>query len=126
MNSISFMEKGYRVLDVDGVTVWHENEAIKRVILKAFESIDTDIFLFGSRATGDETRASDYDIGYYSVVQLSASFIVNLQENLDELPIPYHVELVDFKKVPADFEKIAIGDRKVEVWKKRSKNSLFI
>ena len=120
-----FKEKGFRVLDPDGVTVWHESEAIKRLILKAFQSYDADIFLFGSRATGDETCSSDYDIGYSTDASLNASFILTLQENLEELPIPNHVDLVDFMTVPVKFKEIAT-EGGIVIWKKRSKNSLFI
>ena len=57
---------GYRVLAVDGLTVYREQEEIKRSVLQAFADVDADIFLLGCQATGKAHAKSDYDIGYYA------------------------------------------------------------
>lgn len=118
-----FKKIGYRVLDADGVTVYHELEAIKMCVLEAFSDVDADIFLFGSRAKGTAHERSDYDIGYYAD-ELKHQKVNALKEKLEEMPIPAKVDLVDFKVLAPEFIRTAIkgGD----IWKQKKKNSLFL
>ncbi len=116
---------GYRVLAEDGVTVYHEREAIKLTVLDAFNNVDADIFLFGSQATGRAHEKSDYDIGYYTDEKISANIIIELKEKLEEMPIPAQVDLVDFTRLSAEFVQIALKGG-VEIWKQKRKNSLFL
>lgn len=135
LNAASFSEKrkewqpykkqGYRIMDKDGVTIWHEKEAIRRMILKTFDACDADLFLFGSRASEEASDRSDYDVGYFSDSPPKASVLAQLKEDLEELPIPAHVELVDFRDLPEEFIRMVL-EKKVELWKKKSENSLFI
>ncbi len=119
-------QKGYRVPDRDGITVWHELEAIKHMVLEAFSDCDADIFLFGSRATRKVRERSDYDVGYSADHSPRPSLLAQLKEELEDLPIPSHVDLVDFQAVPDEFSRMVFKKRQVEIWKKRSRNSIFI
>ena len=115
---------GFRVLDADGVTVWHERDAIRRRVLETFAGADADVFLFGSRAQGTSHEHSDYDVGYWAAERLKSSSVAALAEELEEWPIPARVELVDFSLAPDSFVKIALQGG-VEIWKQRRQNSLF-
>lgn len=116
---------GYRVLGKDGITVYHEMEAIRQMVMSFFSEMDVDIFLFGSQAKGEAGKYSDYDIGYDTNEKISSSGLSLLKENLEELPIPGRVDLVNFKDVPEQFAKIAIKGG-VVIWKQKQKNSRFI
>ena len=118
-------QKGYRVLDMDGVTVWHEKEEIRRLVMDAFSNCDADVFLFGSQASEGASSGSDFDVGYWADPPLSASRLALLREKLEELPIPAHVDLVDFRSVHEEFMRIFLEENEVRIWKKRSKNSIF-
>jgi len=115
---------GYRVLAEDGVTVYHEREAIKLSILTAFADIDADIFLFGSQAAGRAHEKSDYDIGYYTDEKIPVNTLIDLKDKLEEMPIPAKVDLVDFTTFSVEFVQIALKGG-VEIWKRKRKNSLF-
>ena len=115
---------GYRVLADDGVTVYHEREAIRISVLAAFIGIDADIFLFGSQVTGRAHARSDYDIGYYAEEKVPIDIIVSLKEKLEDMPIPASVDLVDFSTMYEDFRLIALKGG-VEIWKQKKKNSIF-
>ena len=115
---------GYRVLDKDGVTVYCELEGIRRIVLEFFLEIDADVFLFGSQVTGKTGKYSDYDIGYDAEGKISSMRLSDLRDHLEELPIPGHVDLVDFKETPDEFSAIAIKGG-VVVWKQKAKNSRF-
>jgi len=120
-----FKPLGYRVLDKDGMTVYHELEAIRQMVLDFFQETDADIFLFGSQAKGEAGKYSDYDIGYDADEKISSSGLVLLKEKLEELPIPGQVDLLNFKEVPEKFAEIAIKGG-VVIWKRKTKNSRFI
>ena len=115
---------GYRVLADDGITVYHEREAIRMSVLEAFINIDADIFLFGSQVTGRAHAKSDYDVGYYAEEKVPIHIIVDLKEKLEDMPIPASVDLVDFATISEDFRLIALKGG-VEIWKQKQKNSLF-
>ena len=116
---------GYRVLSKDGMIVYHELEAIRQMVLAFFQEMDADIFLFGSQARGEAGKYSDYDIGYDADGKISSSGLSLLKENLEELPIPGQVDLLNFKEVPETFAEIAIKGG-VVIWKQKLKNSRFI
>ena len=115
---------GYRVLADDGITVYHEREAIRMSVLEAFANIDADIFLFGSQVTGKAHAKSDYDVGYYAEEKVPIHIIVDLKEKLEDMPIPASVDLVDFAATSEDFRLVALKGG-VEIWKHKQKNSLF-
>ena len=110
-------------MDPDGVTVWEESEGLRRLVLRAFEGVDADVFLFGSRATGAAGEVSDWDIGYRCVGPPPRGRLLRLEEELEELPLPTAVEFVDFADVPADFQRLVLA-KGVKVWKRASKSSI--
>lgn len=109
---------GYRVAEPDGITVLHEKEAIRRRVLEAFKNIDADVFLFGSQVSGTAGPYSDYDVGYDADEPVQGTILAALKHELEELPIPGKVDLVNFRGVAGEFAQNAL--KKVEVWKKKS------
>ena len=93
------------------------------MVVKTFDGYDADLFLFGSRAQGKTHKHSDYDIGYFTDSPPSPSRLSSLRESLEESSIPSRVEIVDFHHVPKRFRQIALSH--VELWKQKTKNSLF-
>ena len=79
---------GYRVAEPDGITIFHEKEAIRRLVLEAFKNIDADVFLFGSQVSGAADPYSDYDVGYNTDMPVQGSILATLKHELEELPIP--------------------------------------
>ena len=117
-------KKGYRILAADGVTVWHERDAIRLRVLETFAEVDADIFLFGSHAQGMSQERSDYDVGYWTEQKIKPQKLAALAEQLEEWPIPARVDLVDFSRLQSSFVEIALQGG-VEIWKQRRQNSLF-
>ncbi|KKM11032.1 hypothetical protein SY88_10590 [Clostridiales bacterium PH28_bin88] len=101
----------------------HEKEAIRRRVLEAFKDIDVDLFLFGSQVDGAAGPFSDYDVGYDADEAVPGMLLATLKQELEELPIPGKVDLVDFRGAAGEFTQHAL--KKVEVWKKKRRNSLF-
>ena len=80
------------------------NQHEKRLInfLKNIEfPVNTEIFLFGSRARRDHSERSDLDIAFLNLpktIRLSG-----IAEQIDQLNIPYHVDMIDLASVSEEF-----------------------
>ena len=69
-------------------------EDLKKFLAKFFKNEKVEIYLFGSRARGDNTPFSDVDIGFLSTRDISDKIAI-LKDILDESNFPYKVDLVD-------------------------------
>lgn len=88
---------------------------LKKIVLNELKDEKVKVFIFGSRARGDNYTASDVDIGYVSYGKLDEKKITMLKYKLENSNIPYKVEIVNFNEVSKDFKKEALKD--IEIWK---------
>lgn len=65
------------------------------------------IFLFGSRATGAAGERSDIDIGIEGPAPVAHSVLAAIDEELEEAPTLYTIDVVDFMRVPDNFRRVA-------------------
>lgn len=65
------------------------------------------IFLFGSRATGRAHARSDIDIGIEGRGPVPRETLAAIDEELEEAPTLYTIEVVDFARVPEGFRQVA-------------------
>lgn len=65
------------------------------------------LFLFGSRAKGTAHSTSDIDLGIEGPDAVPYSILAAIREELEEAPILYSVDVVDFSRVPTKFREIA-------------------
>ena len=66
------------------------------------------LFFFGSRVSGIGDERSDIDIGIEGEEPLPAKLFADIADEVEELPILYKIEIVDFKKVSPDFREVAL------------------
>ena len=66
------------------------------------------LFFFGSRVKEMGDERSDIDIGIEGKREVPIEVMGRIGEELEKLPILYKIELVDFRKVPPDFRKVAL------------------
>ena len=83
-------------------------EIIREILLKELKEEDVSIALFGSFAAGTNTEVSDIDIAVIPNGKLMRWKLSLLREKLEELSIPYVVDLVDFSMVSESFKKTAL------------------
>jgi uncharacterized protein len=88
----------------------------KDIILKNIDTKSVSVFLFGSRANNETGKSADIDIGFISQDKIYPSLFRRLNEELENSRIPYHVDLIDFSKVNADFKNTAM--KKIDIWNK--------
>ncbi len=65
------------------------------------------IFLFGSRAAGQHTIRSDFDIGLESATKIPLATLAEIRAELEQLPLLPKIDLVDFKRVSPEFARQA-------------------
>ena len=82
-------------------------EQIRTCILSELGDQNVSIALFGSRARGDARRGSDVDIAVIAHGRWDERTMVYLREKLEELNVPYKVDVVDFSVVSDEFRQLA-------------------
>lgn len=88
---------------------------LKRVALDFFKNDEVRIILFGSRARQDNYPSSDVDIGLIPYGKFEEKKIALFREKLENLNIPYKVDVVNFSEVPQKLRKE--GLREAVIWK---------
>lgn len=92
-------------------------EKYKDKLIKAIEYHlpHTKIYLFGSQATGHATTSSDIDIALDNRAPLPFGLRTKILETIDNLNIPYNVDIVDFQRAPEDLKKSILTEK--IIWK---------
>ena len=65
------------------------------------------VFLFGSRAAGTARDRSDIDIGIEGPAPVPRAALAAIQDEIEEAPTLYSIDIVDFRRLPAKFRQIA-------------------
>jgi len=80
-------------------------QLIKEVFDKHLRVENYRLFFFGSRVKGNNSSMSDIDLGIEGQKKLSPLVKLTIEEELQNLPILYKIDLVDFGNVSGDFKK---------------------
>ena len=70
--------------------------------------------LFGSRARGDAGHRSDIDLATVAVTPLPADVLALIREALEEAPIPFRVDVVDYQSAAPEVKQAI--DREGIAW----------
>ena len=65
------------------------------------------IFLFGSRAAGSAAERADIDIGIEGLAPVPRAAHAAIHDELEEAPTLFTIDVVDFRRVPEKFRKVA-------------------
>ena len=97
-------------------TVYQKSvQDLKSLVFEILKEENATIILFGSRARGDFSRVSDIDIGVLPGKNFDRKKLVLLKERIENLNIPYTVDIVDLSRVSEVFKEKAL--REGIVWK---------
>ena len=66
------------------------------------------VFFFGSRVKGDNFPRADIDIGIEGPRAIPIEIMAEIKEEIEELPILYKFDVIDFKMVSDKFKKEAL------------------
>lgn len=83
-------------------------KAIRHIVAKHLSPNQYRVFFFGSRVNGTGSERSDIDIGIAGDEAVPAGALARIREELDELPVLYRIDVVDFARVSPRFRKEAL------------------
>lgn len=83
-------------------------EMVKKTVGKYLSLSECQLFFFGSRVKGGSGLRSDVDIGIEGKEKIPAKIKLAIEEELENLPTLYKLELVDFNEVSPHFRKEAL------------------
>lgn len=66
------------------------------------------LFFFGSRVSGRGDERSDIDVGIEGPEPLPAKALSEIEDEIENLPVLYKIEIVDFQKVSPEFREVAL------------------
>jgi predicted nucleotidyltransferase len=81
-------------------------EEILEILSKYLDLSQYKVFFFGSRVKGNADERADIDIGIEGP-KIPSHIKLEIEEELENLPILYKIDFVDFNNVDEDFKKIA-------------------
>ena len=81
-------------------------EEILKILCKYLYLSQYKVFFFGSRVKGNADERADIDIGIEGP-EIPFHIKLEIEEELENLPILYKIDFVDFNNVDEDFKKIA-------------------
>lgn len=88
-------------------------EMARAIVLGILPPEEFTVFLFGSRSQGRARPDSDIDIGILSHCPLGR-YKYQIIDALEESPVPYHFDIVEFRNVEESFRDIAT--RTIILW----------
>ena len=71
------------------------------------------VFFFGSRVDGKADERSDIDLGIEGSEPIRASTMLDIHEEIENLPTLYKIEVVDFSEVSEKFKEVAKQHREM-------------
>ncbi len=83
-------------------------QQIAKITKRHLGSKDYRVFFFGSRVKGDNWERADIDLGIEGLVEIPPRLKFEIQEELEQLPLLYKIDLVDFKNVSPKFRQEAL------------------
>jgi type I restriction enzyme S subunit len=87
-----------------------ESEKFIRQTLRKLLPNGSRIFLFGSRARGDASHSSDFDICIMSDEPIDSNLFAQIRAVFEESFVPFNVDLVDYSQTTEEFRSIAMKD----------------
>ena len=81
---------------------------IKKVLDENLSGISYNAFIFGSQANKSILGRSDIDIGITSDDMITTLQLSGICADIEELPMLYRIDVVDFGKVDDAFKSVAL------------------
>jgi predicted nucleotidyltransferase len=81
---------------------------LKEIFDKNLPGISFRAFIFGSQANKTLLTRSDIDVGIISEDKITSQQFANIYAEIEELPMLYKIDLVNFKEVDAYFKSVAL------------------
>ncbi len=83
-------------------------DEFKKIVFKHIDPKSARVFIFGSRAIGNNLKFSDIDLGVEPKSELPIMSKIDLEDEFENSDLPFKVDVVDFSKVSKRFQEIAM------------------
>lgn len=100
-------------MQIKNISAKDLKKSVRKIFNKYIDLKDYDVFFFGSRVAGSHRETSDIDIGIRGRKKVPRSAIFKIKEEIDNLPILYKIDIVDFSSVSKEFKRVA--EEKIEM-----------
>ena len=81
---------------------------LKTTLEDNLQDISYRAFIFGSQANREELIRSDIDLGILADKEIPAINMVRISTAIEDLPMLYKIDLVDFTQVTEKFREVAL------------------
>lgn len=85
---------------------------IMDLAIKPLQHLDCEVYIFGSRARGDNHKFSDLDVLYKSSATIPLSKIAMIKSDLEDSDLPIKIDLVDENDLAASYRESIEKDRR--------------
>ena len=82
-------------------------EKILQILSRYLDLGEYRIFFFGSRVSGKSAVNSDIDVGIEGAKPLPFGVLSDIQDEIEELPVLYKIDVVDFANANENFKAVA-------------------
>jgi predicted nucleotidyltransferase len=93
------------------IDVSPEHRRIVLDLLAEYLPQGSEVWVFGSRATGRARRYSDLDLAIDAGRRLTSDEAATLREAFEESDLPYRVDVVDWHAIGDRFRRLVAPDR---------------
>ena len=76
---------------------------VRKIVLQGLKRYPVEVYLFGSRATGQAGTISDIDVAVNPIKPLPLGLLSRIRQELEESNVPYHVDLVDLSRLGGEW-----------------------
>lgn len=83
---------------------------LKEVLENNLQDVSYRAFIFGSQANKAELSRSDIDVGILADQAIPDIKIIRIANAIENLPMLYKIDLVDFYKVEDNFKAVALNN----------------
>ncbi len=81
---------------------------LKTTLEENLRDISYRAFIFGSQANRSDLIRSDIDVGILADDEIPSINLVKINNAIEDLPMLYKIDLVDFKQVSENFRTVAL------------------
>ncbi|MDP3764635.1 MAG: nucleotidyltransferase domain-containing protein [bacterium] len=83
-------------------------DQIIKIVGKHLDLSQYKVFFFGSRVSGGGDDRSDIDVGIDGLNPVPLGALLDIKDELDNLPVLYKIDVVDFKDISDQFRQVAL------------------
>jgi len=95
-------------MQLEHKSVKNLKQEILQIVAEYLDLEEYRVFFFGSRVSGCSSDRSDIDVGIDGPQPIPLEVMSHIREEIDDLPVLYKIDIVDFERASEDFREVAL------------------